>query len=105
MKSRGDAEGNNQLDEREKESWRPHQYFIDILNTVKQEGTISITQHLKILLLTLLTFYTTALILRRNIIMFISIDEEVPKYNILLIKIRLQIISNIQCIKIYLLLM
>lgn len=74
MKSRGDAEGNNQLDEREKESWRPHQYFIDILNTVKQEGTISITQHLKILLLTLLTyqpplrtsFYTTALILRRK---------------------------------------
>ena len=72
MKSRGDAEGNNQLDEKEKESWRPHQYFIDILNTVKQDGTISITQHMKILLLTLLTyqpplrtsFYTSALILR-----------------------------------------
>ena len=72
MKSRGDAEGNNQLDEREKESWRPHQYFIDILNNVHQQGSISISQHLKILLLTILTyqpplrtsFYTTALILR-----------------------------------------
>ena len=74
MKSRGDAEGNNQLDEREKESWRPHQYFIDILNNVHQQGSISISQHLKILLLTILTyqpplrtsFYTTALILRRK---------------------------------------
>ena len=72
MKSRGDAEGNNQLDERETESWRPHQYFIDILNNVHQQGSISISQHLKILLLTILTyqpplrtsFYTTALILR-----------------------------------------
>ena len=74
MKSRGDAEGNNQLDERETESWRPHQYFIDILNNVHQQGSISISQHLKILLLTILTyqpplrtsFYTTALILRRK---------------------------------------
>jgi len=74
MKSRGDAEGNNQLDEREKESWRPHQYFIDILNNIHQQGSISISQHLKILLLTILTyqpplrtsFYTTALILRRK---------------------------------------
>ena len=74
MKSRGDVEGNNQLDEREKESWRPHQYFIDILNNIHQQGSISISQHLKILLLTILTyqpplrtsFYTTALILRRK---------------------------------------
>lgn len=74
MKSRGDAEGNNKLDAREKENWRPHQYFVDILNSLSQDAVISITQHLKILLLTILTyqpplrtsFYTTALILRRK---------------------------------------
>jgi len=74
MKRRGDAEGNNKLDAREIESWRPHQFFIDILNVLSQGVDISITQHLKILLLTILTyqpplrtsFYTSALILRRK---------------------------------------
>lgn len=69
---RGDNEGINGLDEKEKENWRPHQYFVDILKNLKQEANITISQHLKILLLTLLTyqpplrtsFYTTALILR-----------------------------------------
>jgi hypothetical protein len=71
---RGEDEGHNGLDEKEKENWRPHQYFVDLLKTLKQEANITITQHLKILLLTLLTyqpplrtsFYTSALLLREK---------------------------------------
>jgi hypothetical protein len=69
---RGEDEGQNGLDAKEIENWKPHQYFVNILNNLNQEANITITQHLKILLLTLLTyqpplrtsFYTTALLLR-----------------------------------------
>ena len=49
-------------------------YFVNLIDTLKQDGNITITQHLKILLLTLLTyqpplrtsFYTSALLLREK---------------------------------------
>ena len=71
---RAEAEGENGLDIKELVSWRPHQYFVDLIDTLKQEANISQTQHLKILLLTLLTyqpplrtsFYTTALLIREK---------------------------------------
>ena len=71
---RGEAEGQNGLDIKEQANWRPHQYFVDLINTLKQDSNISLTQHLKILLLTLLTyqpplrtsFYTTALLIREK---------------------------------------
>lgn len=71
---RADDEGNNRLDAKEEANWRPHQYFVDLLNTYNQTGSTSMQQHQKILLLTLLTyqpplrtsFYTTALFLREK---------------------------------------
>jgi hypothetical protein len=74
IKKRGEKEGNNGLDSKEIENWRPHQFFIDRLSILKQDTNISITQHLKILLLTILTyqpplrtsFYTSALFLREK---------------------------------------
>ena len=71
---RGEQEGQNGLDLKEELNWRPHQYFVDLINTLKQEASITITQHLKILLLTLLTyqpplrtsFYTSALLIREK---------------------------------------
>jgi len=71
---RGEDEGQNGLDLKEQENWRPHQFFINTLNNLNQEANITITQHLKILLLTLLTyqpplrtsFYTSALMLRNK---------------------------------------
>jgi len=69
---REEVEGQNGLDIKELESWRPHQYFVEKINTLNQDANITITQHLKILLLTLLTyqpplrtsFFTSALFLR-----------------------------------------
>lgn len=71
---RAEAEGQGGLDLKEQLNWRPHQYFVDLIDTLKQEANISQTQHLKILLLTLLTyqpplrtsFYTTALLIREK---------------------------------------
>ena len=71
---REELEGQNGLDDKEKENWKPHEYFVNLIDTLKQEANISITQHLKILLLTLLTyqpplrtsFYTTALLIREK---------------------------------------
>jgi hypothetical protein len=71
---REELEGQNGLDDKEKENWKPHEYFENLIDTLKQEANISITQHLKILLLTLLTyqpplrtsFYTTALLIREK---------------------------------------
>lgn len=71
---RAENEGQNGLDIKEQESWRPHQFFVDKLNTLQQEANISMTQHMKILLLTLLThqpplrtsFYTSAMLIREK---------------------------------------
>ena len=47
---RGEEEGLNGLDLKEQESWRPHQYFVNLLESLKQDANITITQHLKLLL-------------------------------------------------------
>ncbi len=71
---REELEGQNGLDAKELANWKPHDFFVNLIDTLKQDGNISITQHLKILLLTLLTyqpplrtsFYTTALLIREK---------------------------------------
>lgn len=71
---RTEEEGKNGLDIKEELNWRPHSYFVDLIETLKEESNISLMQHLKILLLTLLTyqpplrtnFYTTALLIREK---------------------------------------
>jgi len=62
--------GNNELDEKELEAYRPREYFINIISTFSNKGTITKTEHLKELLLKLLvyqpplrtSFYTSAFI-------------------------------------------
>ena len=71
---REELEGQNGLDAKELANWKPHEFFVNLIDTLKQEGNITMTQHLKILLLTLLTyqpplrtsFYTTALLIREK---------------------------------------
>ena len=71
---REELEGLNGLDAKEIANWKPHKFFVNLIDTLKQEGNITMTQHLKILLLTLLTyqpplrtsFYTTALLIREK---------------------------------------
>ena len=71
---REELEGLNGLDAKELANWKPHEFFVNLIDTLKQEGNITMTQHLKILLLTLLTyqpplrtsFYTTALLIREK---------------------------------------
>jgi hypothetical protein len=48
---RAEEEGQNGLDIKEQESWRPHQFFVDKINTLKQDANITLTQHLKIIAL------------------------------------------------------
>ena len=65
-----EATGNNELDEKEQEAYRPHEFFINIISTFQNKGIITKTEHLKELLLKLLvfqpplrtSFYTTAFI-------------------------------------------
>jgi hypothetical protein len=74
MNQRQENEGHNSLDAKEMEHWRPHSYFVELLKKYNQTGSTTIQQHLKILLLTILTyqpplrtsFYTTALFLREK---------------------------------------
>ena len=71
---REELEGQNGLDAKELANWKPHDFFVNLIDTLKQDGDITITKHLKILLLTLLTyqpplrtsFYTTALLIREK---------------------------------------
>ena len=46
--------GKNKLDDKEIEGFRPHEYFINIISTFSNIGTITKTEHLKELLLKLL---------------------------------------------------
>lgn len=65
-------ENENQQDEKEIENYKPHNYFIDILNSVNVDDIKTIIGHYKYLLLALLTyqpplrtnFYVTAKIIR-----------------------------------------
>ena len=64
--------GNNELDEKEIENYRPREFFMNIISTFQNKGTITKTEHLKELLLKLLvfqpplrtSFYTSAFISR-----------------------------------------
>lgn len=48
--------GNNELDEKEIENYRPREFFMNIIYTFQNKGTITKTEHLKELLLKLLVF-------------------------------------------------
>jgi len=71
IKKNNESENENQLDEKELKYYRPHEYFIDILNTMDFDK-LNYEEHLKYLLLALLTlqpplrtsFYTSASFIR-----------------------------------------
>ena len=54
MKTTKEKEGENDLDEKEKEHFRHHEYFEDVLNNIKYEDIQTKEQHYKFLLLSLL---------------------------------------------------
>lgn len=70
---RNEDEGNNTLDEREMESYRDHDYFIQILESINPDN-LNLTEHYKYLLLSCLTlqppirtsFYTSATLLNEK---------------------------------------
>ena len=45
---REEVEGQNGLDAKEIANWKSHDFFVNLIDTLKQEANISITQHLKI---------------------------------------------------------
>jgi hypothetical protein len=67
-KKRDAREGENQLDEKEKENFREHSYFVNILDNIKPEDIATAQGHYQYLLLALLTlqpplrtsYYTSA---------------------------------------------
>jgi hypothetical protein len=79
---REENEGKGGLDIKEQENWRPHEYFVSVLGSYQQDTSIPIIHHLKILLLTLLTyqpplrtsFFTSALFLQ-------SLSDNDKKHN------------------------
>ena len=93
-------EENNELDEKEKEFYRPHEYFEEIINNTDQNELITIEAHYKFLLLNILvkqpplrtSFYTSAKIIR-------SKDDNDKKNNFVLInrrgKVKVKYIVNI----------
>jgi hypothetical protein len=50
---RQDNDGNNELDEKEKEAFKPYSYFIDILKNIKEDDIKDIKQHYRYLILAL----------------------------------------------------
>jgi len=95
-----EKEEKNELDEKEKEFFRPHEYFEDIINKINLDEITTIDSHYKYLLLNILikqpplrtSFYTSAKIIR-------SKDDNDKKNNFILInrrgKIKVQFIVNI----------
>jgi predicted fused transcriptional regulator/phosphomethylpyrimidine kinase len=82
MQTTKEKEGNNELDEKEQENFRTHQYFLNLISTLETTTNISKTEHLKQLLLKLLvlqpplrtSFYTSAIITN-------SKQDNDPNYN------------------------
>ena len=72
MKKTAEKEGHNELDEKEQLYYRPHEYFINVLNSINIDSITTKEQHYKYLLLNMLTyqaplrtsFYNTAKIIR-----------------------------------------
>jgi hypothetical protein len=95
-----EKEEKNELDEKEKEFYRPHSYFENIINNINKDEITTIEAHYRYLLLNILvkqpplrtSFYTTAKIIR-------SKDDNDKKNNFILInrrgKIKVQFIVNI----------
>jgi len=95
-----EKEEKNELDEKEKEFFRPHEYFEEIINNIRIDEITTIDSHYKYLLLNILikqpplrtSFYTSAKIIR-------SKDDNDKKNNFILInrrgKIKVQFIVNI----------
>ena len=95
-----EKEEKNELDEKEKEFFRPHEYFEDIINKTNLDEITTIDSHYKYLLLNILikqpplrtSFYTSAKIIR-------SKDDNDKKNNFILKnrrgKIKVQFIVNI----------
>jgi len=67
-----EKEGQNKLDEKEQLNFRPHSYFVELLNNIDKSTIVSLQDHYKYLLLNLLTyqpplrtsFYNTARFIR-----------------------------------------
>ena len=66
--------GKNELDDKEKDNFRTHEYFINIISTFKENADMSIVEHMKQLLLKILvyqpplrtSFYTSCFISRNK---------------------------------------
>jgi hypothetical protein len=69
-----EKENKNEMDEKEEENYRDHEYFINIIDKLKDDNDMSKSQHYKYLLLNLLvfqpplrtSFYTTCRIIRKQ---------------------------------------
>jgi hypothetical protein len=95
-----EKEEKNELDEKEKEFFRPHEYFEEIINNISTDEITTIDSHYRYLLLNILikqpplrtSFYTSAKIIR-------SKDDNDKKNNFILInrrgKVKVQFIVNI----------
>jgi len=95
-----EKEEKNELDEKEKEFFRPHEYFEEIINNISSDEITTIDSHYRYLLLNILikqpplrtSFYTSAKIIR-------SKDDNDKKNNFILInrrgKVKVQFIVNI----------
>lgn len=72
MQTNQEKNNENELDEKEKENYRDHEYFINIINSIDEQNINSFQQHLKYLLLNILTkqpplrtsFYTSCKFIR-----------------------------------------
>jgi len=99
LKEAQEKEGNNELDDKEKIHFRPHEYFVSLLENIDQSTILTKDQHLKYLLLNILvyqpplrtSFYTSAKIIR-------SKSEDNGKDNYVLInrrgKVKISFIVN-----------
>jgi len=73
-KKRDEAEGDNKLDEKEKENFQEHSFFINLLDSIKPEDIQTLKEHYKYLALALLTlqpplrtsFYTSAMFVTKE---------------------------------------
>ena len=72
IKKTAEKEGHNELDEKEELYFRPHEYFVNVLNSVDVDSITTKEEHYKYLLLSMLTyqpplrtsFYNTAKMIR-----------------------------------------
>ena len=56
MKAAQEKEGQNELDEKEQLHYRPHEYFVNVLNSIDINSITTKEEHYKYLLLNMLTY-------------------------------------------------